>query len=103
MIISHKYKYLFVELPLTASTAVSKELRENYDGESILYKHATYHEFLKIASPEEKKYFVFSGMCNPLDMELHLSGRMGGQLNFVLAATGVSIPGYFPKSLLAIY
>ena len=67
MIISHKYKYLFVELPLTASTAVSKELRENYDGESILYKHATYHEFLKIASPEEKQYFVFSGMRNPLD------------------------------------
>jgi len=67
MIISHRYKYLFVELPLTGSTAISRELHENYDGDEILYKHATYREFLKIAGAEEKKYFVFSGMRNPLD------------------------------------
>ena len=67
MIISHKYKYLFIELPLTASTAVSKELRENYDGSWTLYKHATYQDFLRKATPEEKEYFVFSGIRNPLD------------------------------------
>jgi len=69
MIISHKHKYIFVELPRTGSTAISKELRENYDGERIrtLRKHAYFHEFQTIASHEEKKYFVFSCLRNPLD------------------------------------
>jgi hypothetical protein len=67
MIISHKHKYLFVELPRTASTAISRELRELYDGQAILRKHATYYDFLKIATPEEKQYFVFAGIRNPLD------------------------------------
>jgi len=67
MIISHKYKYLFVELPLTGSTAINRELRESYDGSDILSKHATYLDFLKQATEEEKKYFVFSSIRNPLD------------------------------------
>jgi len=68
MIISHQHRYLFVELPHTASTAISKELCLHYGGEPILKKHTPYHKFLKIASPEEKKYFVFSGIRNPLDI-----------------------------------
>ncbi|MBI4787795.1 MAG: hypothetical protein HY782_12185 [Chloroflexi bacterium] len=67
MIISHKHKYLFVELPRTGSTAISRELRLNYDGEAIMVKHATYADFLKTAGAEEKQYFVFSGIRNPLD------------------------------------
>lgn len=67
MIISHKHRYLFVELPRTGTTAISKELRTHYDGVRILHKHATYQEFLKIATPEEKTYFVFSCVRNPLD------------------------------------
>lgn len=67
MIISHKYRYLFVELPLTGSTAISRELRENYDGQWILKKHSTYQDFLREAKPEEKTYRVFSGIRNPLD------------------------------------
>jgi len=68
MVISHKYKYLFIEVYRTGSTAISSELCELYDGEKILSKHSRYHEFLKIASEEEKKYFVFSGIRNPMDM-----------------------------------
>jgi hypothetical protein len=67
MIISHKYRYLFVELPHTGTTAISKELRINYDGERALYKHATYDEFLRQATPDEKSYFTFSNIRNPLD------------------------------------
>ena len=67
MIISHQHKYLFIELPRTGSTAVSKELIQHYDGTPILYRHATYDEFLRIASPKEKPYFVFSAIRNPLD------------------------------------
>ncbi|NND95681.1 MAG: hypothetical protein HKN45_12535 [Flavobacteriales bacterium] len=67
MIISRKYRYLFIELPLTASTAIAKELVENYAGEPILYKHANYRTFLKQASDEEKAYFTFIGVRNPMD------------------------------------
>ena len=67
MIISHKHKYVFVALPQTGSTAISLELRQNYAGEKILIKHATYEDFLKVATPEEKAYFVFSCIRNPLD------------------------------------
>lgn len=67
MIISHKHKYIFIELPLTASTAIAKELKELYEGEEIMYKHASYSKFLKQANEKEKKYFSFSGIRNPLD------------------------------------
>ncbi len=67
MVISDRYKYLYVELPLTGSTAVSNELCELYDGKKILKKHARYHEFLETATPEQKKYFVFSNHRNPMD------------------------------------
>ncbi len=67
MIISDKYKYIFLETPHTGSTAISKELIEKYSGRKILNKHANYHEFLKIASKKQKNYFVFAGVRNPLD------------------------------------
>lgn len=67
MIISHKHKYLFVELPMTGSTAIARELIEHYDGEKILFKHASPKHFWKQATEEEKKYFMFSGIRNPFD------------------------------------
>jgi hypothetical protein len=72
MIISHKHKYLFIEVPHTGTTAISKELRANYDGVPILRKHAYYPEFLAVATPEERKYFVFAGIRNPLDETVSL-------------------------------
>jgi hypothetical protein len=38
-----------------------------YEGQPILYKHATYPEFLRVASEDEKTYFAFSTIRNPLD------------------------------------
>ncbi len=72
MIISHKYKYLFIELPRTGSTAISAELIKYYGGKSILKKHSQFSSFLKIATKEEKKYFVFSCIRNPLDRTVSL-------------------------------
>ncbi len=46
---------------------MSRELRESYDGRPILYKHATYQDFLSWATEEQKKYFTFGGIRNPLD------------------------------------
>ncbi|MBL1431945.1 MAG: hypothetical protein COC09_04195 [Gammaproteobacteria bacterium] len=67
MIISDEYKYVYIELPRTGSTAIAKELIELYAGTSILHKHARYDQFLKMASTEQKKYFVFSNIRNPMD------------------------------------
>ena len=67
MIISDQHRYLFVEQPRTACTAIRAELLAYYGGRSILDKHATYTDFLRVATPEQKRYFVFSGIRNPLD------------------------------------
>lgn len=68
MVISHLHRYVFVEVPRTGSSAIATELRENYAGELILRKHATYRDFLRQATADEKTYFVFSGIRNPLDV-----------------------------------
>lgn len=67
MIISHKYKYLFVELPLTGSTAIANELLEYYGGERMLMKHSTYEDFRRAADGRWSDYYTFSGIRNPLD------------------------------------
>lgn len=68
MIISPIHKYVFVELPHTASTSIAKELLEHYDGHKRLAKHSPYNKFLSSANAEEKEYFVFSCIRNPLDV-----------------------------------
>lgn len=68
MIISDQHRYLFVELPLTGSTAIAAELTELYEGRSIYYKHANYRKFLTKANAQQKGYFTFIGIRNPMDM-----------------------------------
>ena len=68
MIISHKYKFLFIGLPFSASSAISKELHLNYDGNPFLRKHSLYHDFKKVATKEERGYFVFSVLRNPMEI-----------------------------------
>lgn len=67
MIIGREHRYVFVELPRTGSTAIAKELLSQYGGERILKKHSTYRDFARIATDDEKTYFVFSCIRNPLD------------------------------------
>lgn len=68
MIISHQHRYVFIEIPHTATTTISRELCEYYGGTPILHKHATYREYLRTASAEEAGYFCFAGTRNPLDI-----------------------------------
>ncbi len=67
MIISDRYRYVFIQTPMTGSSAVAKELVEKYEGRTILSKHAIYSTFLANANNEQRKYFVFSGVRHPLD------------------------------------
>lgn len=68
MILSDKNRYVFVQLPKTASTAIENELLEHYDGVPILLKHDLYHKFVRTASPDQRKYFVFASVRNPMDI-----------------------------------
>ena len=71
MVISDKHRYVFIELPNTATVAIHKELCEHYDGIPILApgvgRHIHYHQFLATARPDQKGYFAFSCIRNPLD------------------------------------
>lgn len=84
MIISHQHRYVFVQLPHTACTAVGKELCDSYGGEKILWKHSTYREFERIATADEREFYVFSSIRNPLEVVLtkyhkYLNQRGGGE------------------------
>lgn len=69
MVISDKHKYVFVELPQTASSAIAKELVATYNGQEILFKHALYRtDYLRYANAGQKKYRVISGLRNPMDI-----------------------------------
>jgi len=67
VIISDRHRYLFIEQPHTACTAIRNELCDFYEGRPILDKHATYADFMRVATPDQKRYFIFSGLRDPLD------------------------------------
>jgi hypothetical protein len=68
MILSDENRYVFVQLPKTASTAIEKELIAHYGGKPVLLKHDLYHKFHRQATAEQKKYFVFASVRNPMDI-----------------------------------
>lgn len=69
MIINHKHKYIFVGLPFSASSAISKELLEQYDGVELYHKHANIPLLLHV-QPDFKiqDYFVFAVVRDPVEM-----------------------------------
>jgi len=70
MIISHKYRYLFIEIPLTGAWAIRNELVSYYDGQPILHKHANYLDFKRVATDDERQYWVFATVRDPLDSQV---------------------------------
>lgn len=66
MIISKKHKYIFVGLPFSASSAISKELIEQYNGLSFLQKHSNIPILKNKISL--KNYFVFGVYRNPIEI-----------------------------------
>ena len=76
MIISHRYKFLFIGLPFSASSAITKELHANYEGKPYLRKHSLYHEFKKVATKKEKDYFVFAVLRNPMEIAITVYEKM---------------------------
>jgi hypothetical protein len=68
MVISDVNRYVFVEVPQTASSALAAELIENYGGRRIFRKHTDFQQLYRSASPEERKYRVLATVRNPLDI-----------------------------------
>ena len=67
MIISHRHRYVFVEMPRTGSRAVADELEQYYDGHEILRKHARIRTSCG-TRPATSGRFSFSSVRNPLDV-----------------------------------
>ncbi|MEM7468154.1 MAG: sulfotransferase family 2 domain-containing protein [Pseudomonadota bacterium] len=83
MVISHELKFVFIEVPHTGSHSITQELLEHFSCERILRKHANLSQFLGQASKEERKYFKFATVRNPLDTAVtdycKLEGNHKGQ------------------------
>ena len=99
MIISHKYKFLFIGLPFSASSAISKELNLQYKGEPYLRKHSLYYEFERTASKEEREYFVFAVIRNPMDIAITMFEKMKANTkgNFTNPALFLENGGHITK------
>ena len=76
MIISHKHQFLFIGLPFSASSAISKDLYLNYEGTPFLRKHSLYHDFISLATKEERQYFTFAVLRNPMDIVVTVYEKM---------------------------
>jgi len=67
MIISHKHKYIFIGLPFSASSSISQELIEQYDGIVLCTKHSNITAAIK-QGVDIKKYYKFAVLRDPLDI-----------------------------------
>ena len=99
MIISHKYKFLFIGLPFSASSAISKELHLNYNGEPFLRKHSMYYEFKNLATQDELNYFVFAVLRNPMEIAITVYEKMKANAkgNFTNPELFLENGGYITK------
>ena len=67
---------LFIGLPFSASSAISKELSLQYSAKRILRKHSLHYEFKKNAVKKECDYFVFAVLRNPMDIVVTIYEKM---------------------------
>ena len=68
MIINEKYKYVFVGIPFSGSSAISKELVEFYGGKKIYGKHTNIQMFLNDKRYKSDEYFIFGVYRDPFSI-----------------------------------
>ena len=76
MIVSKEYKFVFIGLPFSASSAITRDLCNNYAGKPRLAKHSLYHEFKKTAQKKELDYLVFAVLRNPMEIVISSYQKM---------------------------
>jgi hypothetical protein len=76
MIIDLEKKYLFVGLPYSASSAISKELIEQYGGEPLYHKHANIPLLLKHRPDIEiDQFFIFAVVRDPVEITFSIYNK----------------------------
>ncbi len=68
MIISHEHRYVFVQVPDSASTAMGRELCALYDGEEIGAKHDHLVTLHAATDGRYRDYFAFGTIRHPLEI-----------------------------------
>jgi hypothetical protein len=76
MIIDYTKKYIFVGLYFSGSSAISKELIENYGAETIFSKHTTIPYMIKNSSINIKEFQVIAVIRNPIEMAFSVYNKM---------------------------
>jgi len=94
MIVSHRHKYIFVGFPQAASTTITLELIEHYDGQPLLTKHANIPVLRKM-KPELSldDYYVFGVFRDPVEMVFTTYNKMQTNLHSVFTE-----PRYFHEN-----
>ncbi len=76
MIIDEKLKYIFIGLPYSGSSAISKELIENYNGKTLFHKHANIPLLLKIRPHINiNDYLIFAVRRDPIDITISMYNK----------------------------
>ena len=95
MILSDKYRFVFVQVPHTGSTGIGDFLIAKFSGRRILSKHSYLNE-LKWRFPHEfQSYFVVGGVRNPLDDRVSMYFKIRND-HLGLYSGNVQVPGYRP-------
>lgn len=68
MIIDYEKKYIFIGLPFSASSAISKELIEQYGGTPLYHKHANIPLLKKMNNINLADYYIFAVIRDPVDI-----------------------------------
>lgn len=89
MIISDVNKYIFIGLPFSASSAISRELVTFYEGKSILSKHANIPDFIEAFGKDKnlKDYLVFCVYRDPIDISITYFNKLKSDPYNVLTDT----------------
>lgn len=67
MVINHQYRFCYFAIPRTGSQATTKVLIDEFGSQEIMRMHTSYDEFQEQASDDEKEYYTFCAVRNPLD------------------------------------
>lgn len=83
MVINRDQKYIFIGVPFSASSAISKELVENYNGEFVLGKHSNLPLVRSLLNIDYNEYNCIAVYRNPLQTLYTLFCKMKNNQNEV--------------------
>ena len=84
MVINKKYKLLFIGIPYSASSAIIKELIENYNSEPLLHKHANIPYLIEIFKGLDiNQFHITAVQRDPVDIVFTVFNKLKTNANGV--------------------